>query len=69
MSGEGCVLCNVSWKPKHGDIWGPNVKNLLNMKIKVNHNTVYQDNFPKTRLCSCCKCKILVIKTSIKKSS
>ena len=47
MSGEGCVLCDVSWKPKHGDIWGPNVKNLLNMKIKVNVEIFYQYNLPK----------------------
>lgn len=47
MSGEGCVLCNVSWKPKHGDIWGPNVKNLLNMKIKVNFETFLNIIFQK----------------------
>ena len=35
MSKGKCPLCDVQWKPKSSDIWGPSITSLNEMPIKM----------------------------------
>ena len=35
MSRGKCPLCDVQWKPKSSDIWGPSITSLNEMPIKM----------------------------------